>query len=401
MKKFILRSLLLCALGVSLCACGEKKEAALSGDEEVPTVSQAGEDINLYTAIVAKEYVTLPDYSDKTYDVTFTVVNEDRIEESIKADIERMVDYYGLAEYKPIEGKDTIENGDIVNIDYCGKKDGVAFDGGTAKGYHLDIGSGTFIQGFEDGLVGKKVGEVVELPLKFPDEYYSPDLAGADVIFTVSVNSIDEKQETVIDDAFVKQYGPMLFSEDVTDVESLNKYYKKSMEDACENRNKGLPGSSIFDGIYGESTVNSIPSEITDQCEKESMEYYQHMADSYGMKSIEELVVNYGYDSLDQFKTENRANVEEDAKRRLVYVAIAQKEGIDVKEVDINKFTEKVYKDYGYEKPEDMRDIYDPQTLWIYTLEDKVNEFLGENVKYNRIEEGLLEDVVDSPGESE
>ena len=108
MKKFILRSLLLCALGVCLCACGEKKEAALSGDEGVPTVSQAGEDINLYTAIVADEYVTLPDYSNKTYDVTFTVVNEDRVEDSIKADIEQMVEYYGLAEYKPIEGKDTI-----------------------------------------------------------------------------------------------------------------------------------------------------------------------------------------------------------------------------------------------------------------------------------------------------
>ena len=401
MKKFILRSLLLCALGVCLCACGEKKEAALSGDEGVPTVSQAGEDINLYTAIVADEYVTLPDYSNKTYDVTFTVVNEDRVEDSIKADIEQMVEYYGLAEYKPIEGKDTIENGDIVNIDYCGKKDGVAFDGGTAKGYHLDIGSGTFIQGFEAGLVGKKVGEVVELPLKFPDEYFSPDLAGAEVVFTVSVNSIDEKQETVIDDAFVKQYGPMLFSEDVTDVASLNKFYRESMEEACENRNSGLPGSSIFDSIYGESTVKSTPTEIVDQCEKESLEYYQRMADNYGMSSIEELVVNYGYDSLEQFKTENRANVEEDAKRRLVYVAIAQKEGIDVKEVDLNKFTEKVYEDYGYEKPEDMRDIYDPQTLWIYTLEDKVNEFLGENVKYNRIEEGLLEDVVDSPGESE
>ena len=89
-----------------------------------------------------------------------------------------------------------VESGDIVNIDYVGKVDGQEFNGGSATGYHLTIGSGTFIDGFEDGLIGKNVGETVDLNLKFPDNYTNnTDLAGKDVVFTVTVNSISRVPE--------------------------------------------------------------------------------------------------------------------------------------------------------------------------------------------------------------
>ena len=83
------------------------------------------------------------------------------------------------------EGK--VEKGETVNIDYEGKKDGVAFEGGTAKGYNLTIGSGQFIDGFEDGLIGKEVGTTVDLNLTFPENYGNEELNGADVVFTVKI----------------------------------------------------------------------------------------------------------------------------------------------------------------------------------------------------------------------
>ena len=84
-----------------------------------------------------------------------------------------------------------VETGDTVNIDYEGKKDDVAFDGGTAQGYDLTIGSGSFIAGFEDGLIGAAPGETRELALSFPEDYkVNPDLAGTDVVFTATVNSL-------------------------------------------------------------------------------------------------------------------------------------------------------------------------------------------------------------------
>jgi len=85
-----------------------------------------------------------------------------------------------------------VENGDVVNLDYEGKKDGVAFEGGTAKGYDLEIGSGLFIPGFEEKLVGVMPGETVDLDLTFPEGYDEPSLAGQPVVFTVTVNGIAE-----------------------------------------------------------------------------------------------------------------------------------------------------------------------------------------------------------------
>lgn len=99
---------------------------------------------------------------------------------------------------KLTEGK--VEDGDVVNIDYVGKKDGVAFDGGTAKGSDLEIGSGSFIDGFEDGLIGVEIGSTVDLNLTFPSDYGSADLAGKAVVFTVTVNYANRLFEELNDE---------------------------------------------------------------------------------------------------------------------------------------------------------------------------------------------------------
>lgn len=98
-----------------------------------------------------------------------------------------------------------VMEGDTVNIDYVGTLDGVAFDGGTASGYDLTIGSGQFIDGFEEGLIGTNIGDTVDLNLTFPEEYHSEEMAGKSVVFTVTVNSITAAEPQELNDANVQR----------------------------------------------------------------------------------------------------------------------------------------------------------------------------------------------------
>lgn len=130
------------------------------------------------------------------------------------------VETYGFYNHKT---SGEVKNGDTVNIDYVGKKDGVAFEGGTASGYDLEIGSGTFIDGFESGLIGKTIGSTVDLNLKFPDNYGSTELAGAEVVFTVKINYV-KSTEAKTPEEFYKSLG----------LSKVEDYYEKLEERAID-----------------------------------------------------------------------------------------------------------------------------------------------------------------------
>ncbi|MBQ7726501.1 MAG: FKBP-type peptidyl-prolyl cis-trans isomerase, partial [Clostridia bacterium] len=128
------------------------------------------------------QYVKLGDYKNLTVD-TASEEWKNAYDSELSADVEKNGFYV-----RKTEGK--VADGDTVNIDYVGKKDGVAFEGGTAQGYDLVIGSGSFIDGFESGLIGKEIGSTVDLNLTFPENYQSADLAGKAVVFTVTINYV-------------------------------------------------------------------------------------------------------------------------------------------------------------------------------------------------------------------
>ena len=119
-------------------------------------------------------------------------VTDEEIDSEIADSFYYLEDYDDLV-VKKEEG--TVENGDNVNIDYVGKKDGEAFEGGTAEGQDLVIGSGSFIDGFEEGLIGKEIGSTVDLNLTFPEDYGVEELNGADVVFTVTINYVSQMPE--------------------------------------------------------------------------------------------------------------------------------------------------------------------------------------------------------------
>ena len=127
-----------------------------------------------------------------------TEVTDEEVDQKIQSILDANPEYVEITD-------SPAQNGDTVDIDYVGMKDGVAFDGGTAQGYKLELGSGTFIDGFEDGLVGASVGQELSLNLTFPENYGNSDLAGQAVVFDVTVNAIEEKKDAVLDDNFVQR----------------------------------------------------------------------------------------------------------------------------------------------------------------------------------------------------
>ncbi len=212
--------------------------------------------------------------------------------------------------------KDTVEKGDFVNIDYEGKIGGKAFEGGTAKGYELEIGSGSFIEGFEEGLIGKKKGETVDLKLKFPDDYQNPDFAGKEAVFTVTINSIDEAKAVTYDtltDEFVKEnmaaYG---YSTAEEYLESERENYKSSLE----TQKKQLTANALDQKVYEESDFSGVPKKEMEKTYKEQLDSIKQQAKESGM-SVEDYLTQSGY-TEDTFKTA----FEENYKKVIMYQAM-------------------------------------------------------------------------------
>lgn len=203
--KFTVKKLLLLA-GVTVCAaafaaCGKSSaKETTAAETEVATESNAAESSAAEAAAAPESYGSVQLGTYKGIDLT---VKEVQVTD---ADVDGYIESLVAGNPDVVEVERAAESGDTVNIDYVGKKDGTAFDGGTASGYDLKLGSGDFIEGFEDGLIGAVKGEKRTLNLSFPENYGQADLAGQAVTFDVTVNAVKEIKEASFDDAWVEKY---------------------------------------------------------------------------------------------------------------------------------------------------------------------------------------------------
>ena len=156
----------------------EDSDSADPSDKDTKTTVSG--DTRLVSVDDVSKYVTIGQYKGLSLDNTVEAVTDDAVEGRVEQELQNKAE-------EVTEG--SVQEGDIVTINYVGTKDGVAFDGGTANNYELTIGSGTFIDGFEDGIIGMKKGETKDLDLTFPEEYSAEDLAGQEVTFKVTLQS--------------------------------------------------------------------------------------------------------------------------------------------------------------------------------------------------------------------
>lgn len=228
--------------------------------------------------------------------------------------------------YEPVENRDTVQKGDVAVIDFEGKKDGVAFDGGTAKGFSLNIGSGHFIPGFEDGVVGMKKGETKDLNLTFPKEYNSAELAGKDVVFTVTVHEIKEKVKPEINDDFARDIDP-----NSKGLDDLKGKLKKGLQTEADKATQLEAFGQILEQIVKENPFEVPYSFVKEQSDRLA---FNAMNQFYQMGLNPEQV---GI-SFEMMAQSYLSQAEEQVKQAIVINEVAKLENIVVEEDDITNF---------------------------------------------------------------
>ena len=295
-------------------------------------------------------------------------------EEDIEAELETLASAYATSE-KITEGE--VCEGDIVNIDYEGKKDGVAFDGGTSAGYDLTIGSGTFIDGFEDGLIGCSVGEEVDLPLTFPQNYGHKELAGADVVFTVKINYITRKTLPEINDDFIKDISEGHY----TDLEA----YKAALVEEMKSEYTEYYELQYYEDLLNKAIDNAtvlkdFPADYLQSKTERMLVNAQQYAISYDLP-FEEFLEQYMGLTKDEFNSQAIEYASKAAKETMVVEQIAANEGITVSEEEITKAINEYVELGTYASEEEFRSLGEEklEELKEYILTSKVEEFLAEN----------------------
>ncbi|HOO27447.1 MAG TPA: trigger factor, partial [Lachnospiraceae bacterium] len=225
--------------------------------------------------IKAEDYISLGEYEG----LEVTRVSTEVTDEEIQQQIDSILSDYATTE--EITDRTDVQEGDVVNIDYTGTLDGEVFDGGSAQGFDLEIGSGRFIDGFEEGLIGADVGDTVTLNLTFPGEYSNnPDLAGKDVVFAVKINSISKSELPEFNDAFIAQESSGQFSTVVD--------FKAYMTEQMESSRKEYADSIMYTELLDEAVDNAevikdIPEEYVQEKIDEMIRTTKSGAEAYGM----------------------------------------------------------------------------------------------------------------------
>lgn len=231
-----------------------------------------------------------------------------------------------------------LKSGDISNIDFEGFCDGVAFEGGKAEKFDLTIGSNQFIPGFEDQLIGMKIGEEREINVKFPEEYHSKDLAGKDSMFKVKLNSIKEKKLAKIDDEFAK---------DVSEFQTLDEYKKDLKAKLLEAKKKQAEAeketeviTKLVENVEGDIPDGMVETEIDNMLEQ----FNQNLA--YQGLDIEKYCEYMG-SSKEKFRETLKPNALRDVKLKLALEFVKKAENVTVEEKDIDDKIIELSKQYG------------------------------------------------------
>lgn len=322
------------------------------------------------------KYITVGDYVGLEYDKPEAIeISQEEIDKAVKADLE-------AAKYLSDVEDGKVHDGDTVIIDYVGTMDGEEFDGGSATDASLTIGSGQFIEGFEDGLIGHSVGDEVTLDLTFPDPYENnPDLAGKDVQFKVTVNKSQE-YVTPTEKRYVKNN---------TDYKSIEEY-EKAKEKELYSQKEDAQKQTIRDSLWKQIQKSA---EVTDYPEKEVTEYKDKTRSSIEEYAKEnemefaDILKNYYGMTEDEFNEQIQTAAEENCKDQMIIYYIAKQEGFEVTDEEYKSFIDGQLAAIGY--TEDQFKEYTGKTyeeyvggadyVKYYMLYTKVMDYVVENAK--------------------
>ena len=322
----------------------------------------------LTTVGCGNKYVTLGEYKDLKVEYTCdqSKITDEDVDSKITSNLE---EYATEAKDKNYKAK----NGDTVNIDYKGLKDGKAFDGGTAEGYDLKLGSNSFIDGFEEKLVGSKKGEKRSLDLTFPEDYSESSLAGKDVVFKVTVNSI--KVTPTLDDLtdeFVKEK-----IKDYSTVKEYRAAVKKELQESLDESIESAKEKAAWEKVVANAKVKSYPKDQVDELKKQMEDYYTQYANYYGME-LDDFIKQTG-STKEEFDEKNEESAKSEVASRLIAEAIGDKENISISDDEYKQGVKDYMKEYNYSTEKDLLDAVGEDTIRVELLRTKVQKFVVEH----------------------
>jgi trigger factor len=326
----------------------------------------SGKDLKFTVKVYVKPEITLGAYKGLKGTKYVHTVTEEEIDSRIQQDVEKSTTMADVEDR-------AVEKGDIVNLDYAGTVDGVGFEGGTAQGQTLEIGSGHFIPGFEDQMIGMQIGEEKDLQVKFPDEYHAESLKGKDAVFHVKVNGIQTKVVPALDDDFAA---------DVSDFNTFAEYkdsiVKELTERAEKNADVQLENELVQQAV--DAADCDIPDAmIDDECDMMVREMQMRMM-YQGLKFEDYL--KYTGQTQDAIKEMYRPEAKNRVKMQLVLEAMVKAESIVPSEEEI----EKAIQDEAERAGRDVEDFKK-------SLSDRQKDYLKDNAAIRKVVDMIVKEA--------
>ncbi|MBQ8082382.1 MAG: trigger factor [Clostridia bacterium] len=327
---------------------------------EVDAVDQMekGQDLKFSVKVFVKPDVTLGEYKGLKAVKYVHQVTDEEIDQRIDRDVEKATTMEDITDR-------AVETGDTVNLDYAGTVDGVAFEGGTAEGQTLEIGSGMFIPGFEEQMVGMKLGEEKDLNVTFPDPYQSKELAGKEAVFHVKVNGIQAKVKPALDDDFAA---------DVSDYSTFAEYKDAIVKELTENAEKNADVE--LENNLIQQAVDAADCDIPDQMVEDEIDVMKRqlrMNMMYQGLKYEDYL-KYTGQTEEQVSDMYRPDAKNRVKMQLVLEAIVNKEQPEITDEDVNKAV-----------ADEAERAGKPVEAFREGLSERQMEYLRENAKLQKI----------------
>lgn len=290
----------------------------------------------LTAEVAVKPEVKLGDYKGMEVPAQDTTVSDKEVEDELESKRQQQAELV-LKEDQPAE------NGDTVVIDYVGSVDGEKFDGGSADNYSLELGSGAFIPGFEDQLVGHKSGDDVEVKVTFPEEYHAQDLAGKEAVFEVKLHEVKEKQLPEMDDEFAKDVD-----EDVDTLDELKEKMKKQLQEQKEDAAHAAIEDAAIEAAVNNAETEEIPQAMLDDDTDRQVQQYLMGMQQQGInpKMYFQITGTTEDDLRKQFANDAAKRV----KTNLVLEAIVKDANLEATDEDIDAEIKDLASQYGMEE---------------------------------------------------
>ncbi|MBS5793393.1 MAG: trigger factor [Lachnospirales bacterium] len=339
----------------------EESKLEIVSRPEIDVVSASKEDGVVFTAIVyTKPEVKISDYKGLVCEKPSSTVNKDDVEEYLNKEREKH------SRINPVTDR-AVKDGDLVNINFEGFIDGVAFEGGKGENYDLEIGSKTFIDTFEEQIIGKNIGDEFDVNVTFPENYGKEDLASKPAVFKVKINEINEKILPELNDEFVQ---------DTTEFESL-KDYKKEIKSKLTTMKKDEADKKMKETILEaliEKVEVTIPSAMIELEIDQKINEFRNGIGAQGLTL--ESYLNYMGQSLENMREAYRIICEKQVKGRLALEAVAEEEKIKVSEKDIDAELTRIAEAYHIDR-------------------EKIESIFGEKEKENIIKDLKTQKALD------